>query len=700
MALAALLAGTCACATAGPPDGVRVAPIDLAGLPGYRLAADSAPLKVALLRAAETTHPHRNIASELSWLTNLARAGGRKVEIQTVSRADELVTELATGKADLVIGDLPPGEIDRDDIVSSESFHHVRYRLVGPSESRVGSPLELAGKRIALPLSSPLWPYFERLERTLDDVYLAALPEYLSQDAILAKLSAREYDYTVLAFDNGDDALEPFPSLAWQFDLTPTLPVAFHARADAGPLLEAVNRRLKREPLYPSVKLAHIRDLDRIRESGVLRVITQPNGRNFYLERGRPSGFEFHVVRHFAANLGVRPEFLLADSEREMLDWLKAGVGDVVTMPLPETTLHGDPAVATSRDYHYVAPTVITAGPPIVTLEALSGRRVAAEAGTVPYRALVEFARSRPELGLSVIKLSTPLPAGDAVRALKTAEVDAIVVDGVRLDALAERFEGLHAGVTLPSVQRFRWAFRTRDDQLAERVERFMTRAYQRGTYRTATTRYFNHDQPAQYDSLTPFDDLLKEYAGRYQFDWRLLAAVMYQESQFDAGARSPDGARGLMQVMPQTAAELGFDSVDDPEASVHAGAKYLATIRDRFDRRLPLRERTWFALAGYNAGPARVDQARSLATEMGLDPDVWFGNVELAMSRLGQPVHRRLAEHNPPCWCDEPVDYVRNVSRYYDNYRTFSRIAQMRGAAVTPLAALTPQEDGTTAIR
>lgn len=672
-----------AAAAADPASGVA----PTAAASGYRLAADAPPLKVMLLRAAETTHPHRNIAGELDWLRRLARASGRKLDVATASRADELVRGLARGDADIVVGDLPPEAIDSAGVTASESFHRVRYRLVGPSDRPISTPLELAGKRIALPLSSPLWPYFERLAATLDDVYLAALPEYLSRDAVLAKLSAREYDFTAIPFDGGSDPLADYPSLAWQFDLTPAQPVAFHTPTGADALLAAINRRLKREPLYPSIKLAHIRDLERIRESGVLRVITQPNGRNVYLERGRPSGFEFHVVRNFAANLGVRPEFLFAGSTEQMLSWLKAGVGDIVTMPLPDSALRGEPALEPSRDYHYLAPTVITLDRPLARIDELAGLRVAAEAGTVPYRDLLAFAEQHPELGLEVVQLPTPLPAGDAVGALTTGRTDALVVEGPRLGTLVRRFPSVAPGLTLPSVHRFRWTVRTGDEQLAARVDRFVARAFERGTYRVASARYFDHDRPATYDTLTPYDGLLKEYAGRYQFDWRLLAAVSFQESQFDPGARSPDGARGLMQVMPETAAALGFTRLEDPETSVHAGTKYLATIRDRFDRRLPLRERTWFALAGYNAGPGRVDQARALAARMGLDPDVWFGNVEVAMAQLGEPAP------DATCWCIEPVDYVRNVSRFYDNYRTFSLIAKARGLSGTPLAALVDED-------
>lgn len=652
------------------------------------------PLRVVMLRSAQHNYPHRNVGEELNWLSSFARGEGRALTVTTVSRSDELPALLRSGAHDLVVGELPPNLAQSPDLASSESFHQVRYQLVGPAGSRIKDPLELAGRRIAIRLSSPLWPYFERLAAQYPDTYLAALPEYMPQAEVLKALSKRRYDFSVLpATEPGrPDPLVDYPSLTRHFDLTSSLPIAFLARAEDAALLARIDAALKQQPLYAHLPPAQLRNLEAIRESGVLRVITQPNGQNFYLRAGRPAGLEFEMARHFAANLGVEPEFLLAETEAQMLDWLEAGIGDLITMPIQPDAALSQPGVAFTREYHVSTPIVVSPeNQPIDRLEDLHGRRVGAEAGTPAYRALTNLLAARPDISATLVKLAAPLDPAQALVSVRRQGLDALVIEAQRLEGDGLPLEDLHTGVALPNPTPYRWAYRTRDDAFGERIDRFLTRGLARGTFAATSVRVLDHAAPGTFDALTPFDQLLKEYAGRYQFDWRLLAAVAFQESRFDPDARSPDGARGLMQVMPRTAASLGFREMLTPEDSMHAGTKYLATLRDRFDRRLPLRERTFFALAAYNAGPSRLDQARTLAGEMGLNPDIWFDNVELAMSRLGQPVHRRLSEDNPPCWCDEPVNYVRRIARYYDNYRTFSRIARDRGQDALPLAMLDP---------
>lgn len=679
-------------ASAAPLSGSDLAPIGALAAPSLhaRSAVDTPPLRVVMLRAAQQNLPHRDIQAEIDWLSEFARTSGRQLTVATVSRSDDLPRLLRSGAQDLIVGDLPPSLLDADDLRTSESFHAVRYQLVGPADAEVASPLGLAGKRIALRLSSPLWPYFERLAAQFPETYVAALPEYLTQAEVLGALSRREYDFTVIPAAGGVSPLENFPSLAVQFDLTSPLPVGFVARQTDVDLLTAIDARLRSKPLYASLPDAQPRNLEAVKQSGVLRVITQPNGQSFYLRDGQPGGFEFELARHFAANLGVTPEFVLAESETEMLDWLAKGVGDLVTMPLGPDAGLGEPGVAFSREYHFLAPTLVSrADAPITELAGLSGRRIGAEAGTAAWRALKALRRSQPDLDFTLVKLPSPLSVDDGLSAVRRTGLDALVVEGQRLGTAEVDLADLELGPSLPNPYRYRWGYRAGDEAMSARIEKFMQRGFRRGTFASASARYFDHQHPGTFDTLTPYDALLQEYAARYQFDWRLLAAVVYQESRFNSEARSPDGARGLMQLMPETAAALGFSKLADPAESIHAGTKYLATLRDRFDRRLPLRERTWFALASYNAGPARLNQARERAVALGLDRDVWFDNVEVAMARLGQSAQSMLSEPDPDCWCSEPVNYVRQVSRFYDNYRTFSRIAAARSSEARPLAEL-----------
>jgi membrane-bound lytic murein transglycosylase MltF len=150
--------------------------------------------------------------------------------------------------------------------------------------------------------------------------------------------------------------------------------------------------------------------------------------------------------------------------------------------------------------------------------------------------------------------------------------------------------------------------------------------------------------------------ELFRRYGGRYDVDWLLMAAQGYQESQLQQSRRSHVGAIGVMQVMPATARELGVGNVAELEPNIHAGVKYVRFLVDRYFAAEPMTptDRVLFAFAAYNAGPARVRALRREAQARGLDPNLWFDNVErVAADRVGR----------------ETVQYVSNIYKYYVAY-------------------------------
>jgi membrane-bound lytic murein transglycosylase MltF len=170
-------------------------------------------------------------------------------------------------------------------------------------------------------------------------------------------------------------------------------------------------------------------------------------------------------------------------------------------------------------------------------------------------------------------------------------------------------------------------------------------------------------DARTRIDAVAP---VIGRFAATYGFDPDLLLAQAYQESGLDQAARSHVGAVGVMQVLPATAADpvVGIPDIYDLESNVHAGVKYLRWLQDTFfdDEAIDPLDRTLLSLAAYNAGPGGVQRAQEMAVEMGLDPNVWFENVEVAIQ---QAVSR------------EPTVYVRNIFKYYVSYRL---LADLRG--------------------
>ena len=169
--------------------------------------------------------------------------------------------------------------------------------------------------------------------------------------------------------------------------------------------------------------------------------------------------------------------------------------------------------------------------------------------------------------------------------------------------------------------------------------------------------------RPGGQDRFQDTAGFLQLYAGKYDFDWLMIAAQGYQESRLDQSKRSHVGAIGVMQVMPQTAKDpnVAIDNIHQLEPNIHAGVKYLRFLRDRYfsGPELSPLDRTLFTFAAYNAGPGNVIKARKRAEKMGLDPNLWLDNVEIAAAKA---ISR------------EPVVYVRNIYRYHVAYKLLAK--------------------------
>jgi membrane-bound lytic murein transglycosylase F len=227
-------------------------------------------------------------------------------------------------------------------------------------------------------------------------------------------------------------------------------------------------------------------------------------------------------------------------------------------------------------------------------------------------------------------------------------------------------------------------ALRKRNPELKQALDAFIKQMYKSEFYNLTYIKYFKSRRSVQrlargrvIDALkgqiSPYDKLVRKYADRYGFDWRLVTAQMYQESKFNPEAKSHVGAKGLMQLMPRTARAMGVKNASDPANSIRGGIKYLDWLRDRFNSNLPISDRLWFTLAAYNAGSGHVQDARRLAGQLGHDPDRWFGHTEQAMLLLSKKQYAKNARYGYVNG-NEPVNYVRDIRQRFEAYLDLSR--------------------------
>lgn len=219
------------------------------------------------------------------------------------------------------------------------------------------------------------------------------------------------------------------------------------------------------------------------------------------------------------------------------------------------------------------------------------------------------------------------------------------------------------------------FATRIHDVKLLEAAHAFVDQQLASGNVRAITSKYhedFFEEVTQVGHALSEFDDIIKKVTESTDFDWRLIAAQVFQESSFDPRATSWAGAKGLMQLMPRTARWLDVSgSLYDPETSVEGGVKYMEWLKTMYEKEgLPMDESLRFALASYNAGQGHVADGRELAKELGLDPNQWYGNVEQAIALLSEKEYASKARYGY-CRCEEAVNYVRRIEARYADYAT-----------------------------
>lgn len=417
-------------------------------------------------------------------------------------------------------------------------------------------------------------------------------------------------------------------------------------------------------------------DLDEMREREVLRVLVSHNRTNFFLAEGKVRGFEYEMFQELDKHLTKQREqgkpplviaFLPVPFE-ELLPALLEGRGDVVAAALTITP-ERSAQVAFTDPYLTNVDQVLVAhqGAPVVkTWEDLAGEPVIAMEKSSYVEHLQKINLGLVKQGLEPIQI---LPAG---RGLTTEDLLDLVNSGsfpytVADRYLAELWSGvlddlrLHPDIIADHDGKIAWAVRPDNPKLKAMLDGFVA-GNKKGTMigNVLFKRYYGQTDwlrnplvEIDQSKIAPFLPSLKRYSEQYGFDWRLIAAQAYQESHLDPNAVSRSGAVGLMQLLPSTAKDLGFTDLTNPDDSLHAGVKYMDWLRKNFldDPGLSPAAQIDFALASYNAGPSRVKRWREAAPERRLDPNQWFGNVEvLALEDDG----------------GQPVQYVGNINKYY----------------------------------
>lgn len=457
-------------------------------------------------------------------------------------------------------------------------------------------------------------------------------------------------------------------------------------------------------PLDAHMEESYTDDLPGLLEKRYIRVLTTLNRTNFFISDGHLVGYEYSLLKGFEEHLNkhtvrkglqVVLEFIPVARD-ELIPKLIRGFGDIAAAGLTITEERKEKVAFTRPYLTGVKEYVVTAkgGFEPGSVSDLSGRKVYVRKSSSYFQSLTALnarLHSKGKAPVHIVSVDETLETESLLEMVDAGAIGITVADSHIAKAWSQVLENIeiHQEVFLRSGAEIAWMVRKSNPKLLASLNGFL-KTHKKGTllgniyfkrYHDEAYKLHNPTGLEEWQQLKRFKDVIKKYAVRYDFDWLLILAMAFQESELDHSRKSKAGAVGLMQVLPSTARDrnIGITNVHKLENNVHAGVKYLDFLRDRYfsSEEIRPRDRARLSLAAYNAGPAKVRQARDLAGRMGLDPNKWFRNVELAALRL---IGR------------ETVRYVSNINKYYVLYQTIlEESAQPSAGEGLPDAAGSP---------
>lgn len=415
--------------------------------------------------------------------------------------------------------------------------------------------------------------------------------------------------------------------------------------------------------------------LERIKQSGELRVATRHSPSAYFEGANGTVGLEHDLARRFAERLQVKVKFLPAASEARIKRMVAEGDADIAAGVFREDPGRDNP-LRFGPTYRRVAPQVLYNGdaPPPRSVADLSHGVLSIEAGS-PYAAVLKHYRLRhPNLRWRVHFGSS---AHDLPALVNDGLADYTVADSDLALLMRRRYPDLRVAFDLGPARELAWATPPGEDaSLHTEVARFFAEVGNDHTLDQLFDRYYGHAEafdPAldrslrkhYHQRLPRFRRLFMQAGRQHGLDWRLLAAVSYQESQWQSAAVSAEGVRGLMMLTGNTAKELKVTDRSDAAQSIAGGASYFSRTLAGIPPQIQDPDRVWYALAAYNLGPGHVQDARDLVRAQGGDPDKWI-EIKRVLPLLSKPAWYQRTKHGQARG-GVAVHYVNSIRRYYD---------------------------------
>ncbi len=432
--------------------------------------------------------------------------------------------------------------------------------------------------------------------------------------------------------------------------------------------------------------------LKQIRERSMLIAVTDYNSTSYFIYRGEPAGYQYELLKSYARYLGVGLDIVVNNDLPSAFDDLKTGRVDILAMGLTiirERNSVVDFSLPLSQTKQVLVQRKPENWRKMKTMDEIEKKLIRNPldlAGKIIYvqrnsSFIPRLKHLSEEIGDSIIVVEFPLDVERLIQMVAEGEIEYTVSDEHIALVNQKYYPDIDVKTAISFPQNIAWAVKKGADSLRLNINKWLEDFIDTKTARFIYNKYFRNPRSYHYaykyysvisGNISAWDEIIREKSDELNWDWRLLASLIYQESRFKSDAISWMGAFGLMQLMPGTAELYGVDSFSSPEENIEAGVEYLKSLDERFkDIITDPEERLKFVIAAYNAGPAHIFDARRLARKYNKNPDIWNDNVDYFLLNKSDPkYYNDSVVFYGYCRGKEPFQYVYDIFDRYEHYK------------------------------
>jgi len=443
------------------------------------------------------------------------------------------------------------------------------------------------------------------------------------------------------------------------------------------------------QEIVKAIEVNASRTIQDITDQGNLKAAISYSPTDYFIYKGQPMGFQYEMMNRLADFLEVELELIITQNEEEQLQLLKDGKVDLIASNLTVSK-------ALQEEYtfsnHYATTKLVlvqrkdkkwpTVRPKIKTAIDLIGENLHV-ANRKTHINRIENLSDEIAGEIYIWDIDEKVTQFQLIEEVSLGYIDYAVADENIARLLQSKYHNIDLSVNLSLDHKISWATNQNADGLVDAINDWLYNEKQEVDFYVMYNKFyknhyaFNKRMNSEFlthntGKISMYDHLVKKYASTIDFDWRLLSSLIYQESNFRPTVESWAGAKGLMQLMPNTARSYGITNLTDPDMNLLAGTKHLKWLMKYWDAKIPDdEERTKFVLASYNVGTGHVSDARNLAEKYGKNPNIWDDNVDIYIKKKSDPkYYKDEVVRYGYCRGAEPYNYVINILDRYQQYR------------------------------